>query len=71
MISTTERGGDRIVRKQCFCFFVMALLQVVGILVPQPGMEPAPPALETQSPNHWTTREAPRSSFIKNLSKLN
>ena len=45
----------------------MALLQVVGILVPQPGMEPAPPALETQSPNHWTTREAPRSSFIKNL----
>ena len=29
------------------------------ILVPQPGVEPAPPALEAQSLNHWTTREVP------------
>ena len=28
-----------------------------GVLVPQPGIEPAPPALEAQSFNHWTTRE--------------
>ena len=28
-----------------------------GILVPQPGIEPAYPALEAQSLNHWTTRE--------------
>ena len=33
-------------------------------LVPQPGIEPAPPALEVQSLNHWTTWEAPRCSFI-------
>ena len=31
-----------------------------GILVPQPGIEPVPPALEAQSLNHWTTREVPR-----------
>ena len=24
-----------------------------GILVPQPGTEPMPPALEAQGPNHW------------------
>ena len=70
-MSTTERGGDRIVKKQWAFFFVMALLQVVGILVPQPGMELGPPELETQSPNHWTTREVPRNSFIQNLLKLN
>ena len=27
-----------------------------GILVPQLGMEPATPAFEAQSLNHWTTR---------------
>ena len=30
-----------------------------GILVPQPGIEPAPPALWAWSLNHWTTREVP------------
>ena len=25
--------------------------------LPQPGIEPVPPALEAWSPNHWTTRE--------------
>ena len=28
-----------------------------GILVPQPGIEPAPPAVEVWSPNNWTARE--------------
>ena len=28
-----------------------------GILVPWPGIEPTPPALEVRSLNHWTTRE--------------
>ena len=28
-----------------------------GILVPQPGIEPVPPAVEAWSPNHWTARE--------------
>ena len=29
------------------------------ILVPRPGIEPMPPAVEAQSPNHWTAREVP------------
>ena len=28
----------------------------VGILVPRPGIEPTPPALEVQNLNHWATR---------------
>ena len=30
-----------------------------GILVSQPGIQPVAPAVEAQSPNHWTTREVP------------
>ena len=33
-----------------------------GILVPQPGIEPVPAAMEGWSLNHWTTREVPGSS---------
>ena len=29
------------------------------ILVPQPGIEHTPPALEAQILNHWATREVP------------
>ena len=36
-----------------------------GILVPQPGIEPVPPAVEAQSLNHQTTREVPRTPFCK------
>ena len=32
-------------------------------LVPGPGMEPGPPALEVRSLNHWTTREVPYLLF--------
>ena len=35
-----------------------------GILVPQPGIEPMPPAMEVGSLNHWTTREDPTPLFI-------
>ena len=30
-----------------------------GILVPQPGIEPAPPAVEARSLNRWTMKEVP------------
>ena len=33
------------------------------ILIPPSGMEPVPPAVRAQSPNHWTAREFPRVSF--------
>ena len=36
-----------------------------GILVPQRETEPISPALEAQSLNQWTTREAPKV-FFKN-----
>ena len=34
-----------------------------GILVLKPGIEPEHLAMRAQSPNHWTAREFPRSSF--------
>ena len=33
------------------------------ILVPQPGMEPMPPAVETRSPNHWTPGKSLHHGF--------
>ena len=29
------------------------------VKLPQPGIEPMPPAVEEWSLNHWTTREVP------------
>ena len=45
-----------------FLFYVFGCsptrdLTACRILVPQPGIEPVPPAVEVQSPNHWTTGE--------------
>ena len=40
----------------CFCLAFLLHYKAYGILVPRPGMEPVPPAVEAQSPNHWTTR---------------
>ena len=34
-----------------------------GIIVPQPGMDTGPPAVEAPSPNHWTARELPQAHF--------
>ena len=34
------------------------------ILVPPPGIEPAPPTLELLSLNHWTPREVPSSNYF-------
>ena len=38
-----------------------------GILVPWPGIEPVPPAVEAQSPNHWTAREFPHAHLFPTL----
>ena len=40
-----------------YSFFFQLRHRACGILVPQPGIEPAPPAVEAQSLNHWTARE--------------
>ena len=34
---------------------------------PQPWIEPQTPALEVQSPNHWTAREAPPTPAFKSV----
>ena len=36
-----------------------------GTLVPQPGIELMPPALEAWSLNHWTAREVPKDFNLK------
>ena len=42
-----------------FFFFIWLHRVACGILVPRPGIEPVPPAVEERSVNHWTPREAP------------
>ena len=46
---------------QFYFIFLFLWLHHVAcrILVPWPGIEPEHPAVEAQSPNHWTTRELP------------
>ena len=38
-------------------FFFWLHCVACEVLVPRPGIKPAPPALEAQSLNHWTARE--------------
>ena len=40
-----------------FCFWLCHL--AYGILVPRPGIEPVPSAVETWSSHHWIAREVP------------
>ena len=47
----------------CLFFFLSHCL-ACGILVPLPGIEPAPLTLGVWSPNHWTTREVPSCVLI-------
>ena len=42
----------------------LSLSFTYGFLVPWPGMEPVPPAVESQSPKHWTAREFPRLPYL-------
>ena len=50
-------------------FFFFCTTWHAGILVPPPGIQPMPPAVEVQSLNYWTAREVPRylSSLVKCL----
>lgn len=43
-----------------------------GMLVPQPGIEPTPPAREVKSPNRWTARKALKTYILnKRMMLLN
>ena len=46
-------------------FFFDCAVRLAGILIPRPGIEPMPPAVEAQSPNQWTAREFPLYNFFK------
>jgi len=43
--------------------FSLVMPGVCEMLVPQPGIEPAPPALEVWNPNYWTTRQVPHDDL--------
>ena len=45
-------------RPHPFFFFFLISCAACRILVPEPGFEPTPFAVEVKSLNHWTTREA-------------
>ena len=47
-----------------FFFFFATLCIAYGILVPRPGIEPMPAAVEAWSLNHWTAREVPFWAFL-------
>ena len=51
---------------QNFLIYFWPRHMACGILVPWLGIEPAPPALEAWSLNHWTAREVPFFFFKKN-----
>ena len=46
-------------------FFFLLRFVACGILVPQPGIKPMPPAVGVWSLNHWTTREVPITLFLE------
>ena len=56
----------------CFCLLLWPHFEACRILVPQPGIEPMPSAVETRCCNYWSSREFPSSSFlISSFSVLN
>ena len=56
----------------CVCVYIYTLniyneyIYSFGTLVPQPGIEPMPPAW---TPNHWTTREVAGLSILEQQQK--
>ena len=61
MIWKLKNGNN--VNIQQWIFFFLLCRAACGILVPQPGIEPVPPALGAWSLNHWTAREVPQLFF--------
>ena len=50
--------------KKFYLFIFWPHLTACGILLPWPGIEPGPTAVNALSLNHWTTREFPRSDLL-------
>ena len=56
-------GGFSLVGSFLQGFFFLLGHAACGILVPQPGFKPMPPAVDTWSFNHWTTGEVPHYDY--------
>ena len=67
MCSILSKGsGYPSYRTLYFDLFIFChTIQHAGVLVPRPGIEPLPPAVEAWSPNHWITREVPLQDTLK------
>ena len=50
-----------------YLFTVLAMPHGMQDLISLTGDSTVPPAVEAQSPNHWTTRECPRSSVFSQI----
>ena len=64
-----KRDGDLVIMIHVWIqlfrviFFFFLIFWPCGILVPRPGIEPTPHALEEWSLNHWATRDVPTGHF--------
>ena len=56
MLGLWDRAEDYLKKKKIL--FILATPQGIWDLS-SPEIKPVPPAVEAQSPNHWTTREFP------------
>ena len=56
-----------ILAKMCLVCFVGAHCEACGILVPRPGIEHMPPALEVWRLNHWPTGKVPIAKTWKQI----
>ena len=62
--ATVHRVSKSQTRLSDFTFtFIQA--EAYGMLVPQPGFGPTPPALEVWSLNYWTARKVPELPILK------
>ena len=61
---------DTGIKCEAFLFsYAFVCTAAFRVLVPSPGVEPAPAAVEAWSPSHWATRGFPQLFFLKNSIK--
>ena len=63
-----EKKKKKLLSGHCYysqLFFQFFGYQAYGISVPQPGIEPTPPAVKVQGLNHWTTSKMPIIFILK------
>ena len=60
LVSLRERVDGRVTNTIILnCHFFLPYRMACRILVPRPGIEPAPSTVKAWSPDHWTAREFP------------